>query len=58
MQAIFELHSLAERWLNDTVRHKGFNDFFTLRYLKKLPGAEFPSFTDIQFFFSGSFGFM
>ena len=32
--SIFEFHSLAASWLNDTVKRKGFNDFFTLRYLK------------------------
>ena len=32
--SIFEFHPLAARRLNDTVKHKGFNDFFTLRYLK------------------------
>ena len=32
--SIFEFHSLAARRLNDIVKHKGFNDFSTLRYLK------------------------
>ena len=31
---IFEFHSQAARWLNDTVKHKGLNYFSTLRYLK------------------------
>ena len=47
--SIFEFHSLAARYLEDTVKHKGFKDFFTLRYLKKLLGLDISSLTDIQF---------
>ena len=33
-ESIFEFRSLAARRLNGTVKHKGFNDFSTLRNLK------------------------
>ena len=45
--SIFELHLLATRLLNDAVKHKGFNDFFTFRYLKIC--LDISSLTDIQF---------
>ena len=32
-KAIFELHPLAEPWLNNTVKHKGFDNLFNLIYL-------------------------
>ena len=32
--SIFKFHLLAARRLYDTVKHKGFNDFSTFRYLK------------------------
>ena len=46
--SIFEFHSLTARWLNDTVKHKGFNIFY-LKISKNLPGADISSLSDIQF---------
>ena len=54
--SIFELHSLAERWLNDTVKNTEFNDFFYLELSKNLPGAESHLWQTYNFVLSGSFG--
>ena len=54
--SIFELHSLAAlnewlmHWLNDTVKYKGFSDFFYLEISKNLRDANISSLTDIQFY--------
>ena len=48
--SIFGFHSLAARWLNDTVKRKGFSDFFYLEISKNLPDADISSLTDIQFY--------
>ena len=53
--SIFEFHSLAAHRVNDTVKHKGFNDFSTLRYLKNCRIRTSHLLQTNSFVFSGSF---